>query len=42
MPTDAEKLADLAPDNRAAALAAALVRVALDDQIAEQVLDETR
>jgi endonuclease III len=42
LPTDTDSLARLAPDNRAAALAAALVRVTLHDEIAEQVLAETR
>ncbi|MFQ6395710.1 endonuclease [Nocardia sp. KC 131] len=42
LPADTDSLARLAPDNRAAALAAALVRVTLHDEIAEQVLAETR
>jgi endonuclease III len=42
LPADSDSLARLAPDNRAAALAAALVRVTLHDEIAEQVLAETR
>ncbi|MFE9577540.1 endonuclease [Nocardia sp. NPDC006044] len=38
LPTDAHRLLGLVPDQRAAELAAALVRVAGDDKIAEQVL----
>jgi hypothetical protein len=41
LPADPDRLADLAPRNRTAALAAALVRVALDDDIAEQIRAET-
>ncbi|MFI6041569.1 endonuclease [Nocardia sp. NPDC051321] len=42
LPADARALGELVPGNRAAELAAALVRVALDDEIAEQVLAEAR
>ncbi|WP_330251824.1 endonuclease [Nocardia sp. NBC_00565] len=37
LPTDPDRLADLAPENHTAELAAALVRVTLDNEIAEQV-----
>lgn len=42
LPTDAQRLLGLVPDDRAAELAAALVRVAADDKLAEQVLADAR
>ncbi|MEV5839057.1 endonuclease [Nocardia sp. NPDC052112] len=41
LPTDPNRLADLAPRNHVADLAGALVRVALDREIADQVLATT-
>ncbi|WP_433196481.1 endonuclease [Nocardia sp. CA-107356] len=41
LPTDPDRLADLAPENHTADLAAALVRVTLDNKIADQVLAAT-
>ncbi|MFI6214003.1 endonuclease [Nocardia brasiliensis] len=42
LPTGTDELAALAPDGRAGALAAALVRAALDDEFAEQVRADAR
>ncbi|PXX71210.1 endonuclease III [Nocardia tenerifensis] len=42
LPTDPDELAHLVPEDHAAELAAALVRVALDDKFAEQILSEAR
>ncbi|KIA62401.1 endonuclease [Nocardia vulneris] len=42
LPTDSGQLAALAPDGRVGALAAALVRVALDDEFAEQIRADAR
>ncbi|MGY4098373.1 endonuclease [Nocardia sp. R16R-3T] len=41
LPADPDRLAELAPENHTADLAAALVRVALDREIADQVLATT-
>lgn len=41
LPADPDRLADLAPENRIADLAAALVRVALDRAVADEVLAAT-
>ncbi|WP_338758278.1 endonuclease [Nocardia vulneris] len=42
LPTDTGRLAALAPDGRVGALAAALVRVALDDEFAAQIRADAR
>ncbi|MEU7766836.1 endonuclease [Nocardia sp. NPDC049190] len=42
LPDDPDRLADLAPRNHTADLAAALVRVTLDEEIAEEVLADAR
>ncbi|WP_280430672.1 endonuclease [Nocardia brasiliensis] len=42
LPTGTDELAALAPDGRAGALAAALVRAALDDEFAEQIRADAR
>ncbi|MFX0574103.1 endonuclease [Nocardia nepalensis] len=42
LPADPDRLADLAPENHTADLAAALVRVTLDNEIADQVLAATK
>ncbi len=41
LPADPDRLAELAPENHTADLAAALVRVGLDREIADQVLATT-
>ncbi|QIS16380.1 endonuclease [Nocardia arthritidis] len=42
LPADPDRLADLAPKDRTAALAAALVRISLDEDIADEILATTR